>query len=370
MALPVAKGNVLHSADRGRFAELSGVLGEERCRPAVLYELRRLARGPMRRLRNDHPSGRAFLRCLRRAPQEDVGTFDPRLRRGAQGLSVLFADLAGFTAHSDGADPEDMKARLDPYFTRAREVIDSLGGMVEKFIGDAVVGLFGAPTSREDDATRAVQAAWEIARAIDELNARGCALELSIRIAVDTGEAVVDLDADVERGEAYATGDVLNTASRLQQEAPIGRRRRRRAHVPRIREVVRLGALEPVTVKGKPAPIPIWLVLGPRPEHDRAPLAPLIGRRESWSSSGRSGTRSAPIGGCTSSRSSVRRGSARAAWCGSCSRVSIARAFLKGRCRPYGETTGFGAFGQQVFQIAEVFENDPTTVARAKLRIA
>ena len=88
-------------------------------------------------------------------------------------LSVLFADLAGFTAQSDGADPEDMKARLDPYFARAREVIVSLGGVVEKFIGDAVVGLFGAPTSREDDATRAVQAAWEIARAIDALNARG-----------------------------------------------------------------------------------------------------------------------------------------------------------------------------------------------------
>ena len=85
-------------------------------------------------------------------------------------VSALFADLAGFTARSDGADPEDVKARLVPYFARAREVIESLGGVVEKFIGDAVVGLFGAPTSREDDATRAVQAAWQIARAIDALN--------------------------------------------------------------------------------------------------------------------------------------------------------------------------------------------------------
>ena len=98
-------------------------------------------------------------------------------------VSVLFTDLAGFTARSDGADPEDVKARLDPYFARAREEIESLGGVVEKFIGDAVVGLFGAPTSREDDATRAVTAAWRIARAIDALNEEDPALELAVRIA-------------------------------------------------------------------------------------------------------------------------------------------------------------------------------------------
>ena len=137
-------------------------------------------------------------------------------------VSVLFADLAGFTAGSDGADPEDVKARLRPYFARAREEIESLGGMVEKFIGDAVVGLFGAPTSREDDAIRAVQAAWRIARGIDALNEEDPTLELSIRIAVDTGEAVVDLNADSDRGETIATGDVMNTASRLQHEAPVG----------------------------------------------------------------------------------------------------------------------------------------------------
>src|SRR4030095_8768439 len=137
-------------------------------------------------------------------------------------VSVLFADLAGFTAGSDGADPEDVKARLRPYFARAREEIELLGGTVEKFIGDAVVGLFGAPTSREDDAIRAVQAAWQTIRAIDELNEEEPTLELSVRIAVDTGEAVVDLNANVERGEGIATGDVMNTASRLQHEAPVG----------------------------------------------------------------------------------------------------------------------------------------------------
>ncbi|HKE54728.1 MAG TPA: adenylate/guanylate cyclase domain-containing protein, partial [Actinomycetota bacterium] len=129
-------------------------------------------------------------------------------------VSVLFADLAGFTATSDGSDPEDVKARIRPYFARAREEIESLGGTVEKFIGDAVVGLFGAPTSREDDAVRAVRAAWRIARAIDELNEEDATLELAVRVAVDTGEVVVDVDSNVERGETIATGDVMNTASR------------------------------------------------------------------------------------------------------------------------------------------------------------
>jgi class 3 adenylate cyclase/tetratricopeptide (TPR) repeat protein len=284
-------------------------------------------------------------------------------------VSALFADLAGFTALSDGADPEDMKARLDPYFARAREVIESLGGVVEKFIGDAVVGLFGAPTSREDDATRAVQAAWEMARAIDALNDEDPTLELSIRIAVDTGEAVVDLNADPERGEAFATGDVLNTASRLQNEAPIGGvvvgERTYRASVGSFD----WEALEPVNVKGKLAPIPIWLVLGVRPEHDRAPLAPLVGRRRELELLGTVWDKVRADGrmhlvtvfgppGIGKSRL-VRELQPRLEREGS---------FLKGRCRPYGETTGYGAFGQQVFQLAGVFENDPTSVARAKLQ--
>jgi len=284
-------------------------------------------------------------------------------------VSALFADLAGFTARSDGADPEDMKARLDPYFSRAREVIVSLGGVVEKFIGDAVVGLFGAPTSREDDATRAVQAAWEMARAIDALNEEDPTLELSIRIAVDTGEAVIDLNADPERGEAFATGDVLNTASRLQSEAPIGGvvvgERTYRASVGSFD----WEALEPVTVKGKVAPIPIWLVLGVRPEHDRAPLAPLVGRRRELELLGtvwdkvRADRRMHLVTvfgppGIGKSRL-VRELQPR---------LERDGAYLKGRCRPYGETTGFGAFGQQVFQLAGVFENDSTGVARAKLR--
>jgi class 3 adenylate cyclase/tetratricopeptide (TPR) repeat protein len=284
-------------------------------------------------------------------------------------VSVVFTDLAGFTARSDGADPEDMKARLTPYFSRAREEIESMGGVVEKFIGDAVVGLFGAPTSREDDPTRAVHAAWKIARAIDDLNQEDPTLELSVRIAVDTGEAVVDLNANIERGEAFATGDVMNTASRLQHEAPVGGVVVGERTYRSAARFFEWEPLDPVSVRGKSAPIPIWRVLGIRPEHDPAPIAPLVGRNRELELLGtvwdkvRADRRTHLVTvfgppGIGKSRL-VRE---------LLPRIEQEGAFLKGRCRPYGETTGYGAFGQQVSQIAGIFETDSTSVALAKLR--
>ena len=150
----------------------------------------------MRYLRDGERAERSLLRRVWLPARGAIEPDAPDVVEERKVVSVLFADLAGFTAASDGADPEDVKARLQPYFARAREEIESLGGIVEKFIGDAVVGLFGAPTSREDDAARAVEAAWGIARAIDGLNEQDPTLELAVRIAVDTGEAVVDLNAN------------------------------------------------------------------------------------------------------------------------------------------------------------------------------
>jgi len=283
-------------------------------------------------------------------------------------VSVLFADLAGFTERSDGTDPEDVKARLRPYFVRAREEIESLGGTLEKFIGDAVVGLFGAPTSREDDPVRAVQAAWQTARAIDELNEEDPALELAVRIAVVTGEVLVDLDS-IDRGHGIATGDVMNTASRLQHEAPVGSVVVGERTYRSTAQSFEYQPLDPVSVRGKLTPIPIWRVLGPRSEQERAPLAPLIGRAREMDLLGtvwdkvRADRRTQLVTvfgppGIGKSRL-VRELQPR---------LEREGLYLKGRCRPYGESTGYGAFGQQVSQLAGIFETDPTNVARAKLR--
>ena len=110
-------------------------------------------------------------------------------------VSVLFCDLVDFTAASQAADPEDVRARIRPYHARLRQEIERYGGTVEKFIGDAVMAVFGAPTAHEDDAERAVRAALRILEAIAELNEHDPGLSLQVRIGINTGEAVVALGA-------------------------------------------------------------------------------------------------------------------------------------------------------------------------------
>src|SRR5438094_9996270 len=131
-------------------------------------------------------------------------------------VTVLFADLVGFTSRAESLDPEDIGAILQPYHERLRSDLERHGGTVEKFIGDAVVALFGAPTAHEDDPERAVRAALAIREAIAELNETDPTLELEVRIAVNTGEALVALGSRPELGEGMASGDVVNTAARLQ----------------------------------------------------------------------------------------------------------------------------------------------------------
>ncbi len=130
-------------------------------------------------------------------------------------VTVLFADLVGFTSRAEQLDPEDVQAVLRPYHERLRYELERWGGTVEKFIGDAVMALFGAPVTREDDPERAVRAALAIR---DWTAEEG---ELQVRIAVTTGEALVNLAARPEAGEGMAAGDVVNTASRLQSAAPV-----------------------------------------------------------------------------------------------------------------------------------------------------
>ena len=136
-------------------------------------------------------------------------------RRERKVVTVLFADLVGFTSRSEQLDPEDVDAVLRPYHERLRAELEQWGGTVEKFIGDAVVAVFGAPVAREDDPERALRAALAI---------RDWAIEedgVEVRIAVNTGEALVSLDARPDSGEGMIAGDVVNTASRLQSAAPV-----------------------------------------------------------------------------------------------------------------------------------------------------
>src|SRR5437763_12712925 len=136
-------------------------------------------------------------------------------------LSVLFVDLVGFTARAERLDPEDVRAILTPYHETVRREIESFGGVVEKFAADAVMSVFGAPTAYGDVAERAVRAALAVRDSVRDLNDGDAALDLQIRIAVNTGEALVSLGARPSMGESMVAGDVVNTASRLQQAAPV-----------------------------------------------------------------------------------------------------------------------------------------------------
>jgi class 3 adenylate cyclase/tetratricopeptide (TPR) repeat protein len=198
-------------------------------------------------------------------------------------VSALFVDIVGFTARSHRADPEDVVAALAPYQARLRHEIERFGGVREKFIGDAVVGVFGAPIAHEDDAERAVRAALSIIDAIEELNRKDPSLDLAVRAAVNTGEGLVSLRAAHRAGEGIVTGDVVNTASRLQGVAPVGGVVVGELTYRSTRSSINYEELEPVMVKGKPEPVLVWRALAPRSQItiDRVAEAstPFIGRR-------------------------------------------------------------------------------------------
>src|SRR3974377_1894541 len=130
-------------------------------------------------------------------------------------VTVLFADLVGFTSRAEQMDPEDVRALLSPYYARLRAELERFGGAVKKFIGDAVMALFGAPVAHEDDPERAVLAALAIRDWVAGEE------RIQVRLAVNTGEALVVLGARAAEGEGMAAGDVVTTAARLQSAAPV-----------------------------------------------------------------------------------------------------------------------------------------------------
>jgi class 3 adenylate cyclase/tetratricopeptide (TPR) repeat protein len=191
-------------------------------------------------------------------------------------VTVLFADLVGFTARAEQMDPEDVVGLLQPYHARLREQLEHFGGTVEKFIGDAVMAVFGAPVAHEDDPERAVRAALAIRDWAEEE-----ASELELRIAVNTGEALVSLDARPEQGESMVAGDVVNTAARLQSAAPVNGILVGETTQRATRDAIEYREAEPVEAKGKAQPVPVWEAVEPRGRYGIDTVqtgAPLVGR--------------------------------------------------------------------------------------------
>jgi class 3 adenylate cyclase/tetratricopeptide (TPR) repeat protein len=172
-------------------------------------------------------------------------------------VSVLFCDLVGFTTASESADPEDVRAWLAPYHSTLRTTVERYGGTVEKFAGDAILAVFGAPRTREDDAERAVRAGLAVLDAVAELS-------LEVRIGIDTGEALVSLDARPELGEPFVTGMVVNRAARLEATAPVGSVVVGPGTHAATSLVFGYETLEPVAAKGISEPVNRWRAGPPR----------------------------------------------------------------------------------------------------------
>jgi len=285
-------------------------------------------------------------------------------------VSVLFADLVDFTAAAEHLDPEDVRAVQEPYWRQVRAVIERHGGRVEKFIGDAVVGVFGAPTTHEDDPERAVRAALSIREWAEEQES------IQVRMAVTTGEALVWLEAQPLAGEGMASGDVVNTASRLQSQAPangiVVDERTFRA----TRHVIDYDESERVSVKGKGRPVAAWGVIHARSRfgvdvinHGRTPL---VGRRKelelTLATLARVRAESAPqlltivgVPGIGKSRLVYELMQAVAA------DPSAIVTWRQGRSLPYGDGVTFWAVAEIVKADAGILETDRDDAAREKL---
>ncbi len=167
-------------------------------------------------------------------------------------VTCLFCDLVGFTARAESMDPEDVRRLLQPYHATVRAELERFGGSVEKFIGDAVMAVFGAPVAHEDDPERAVRAALSIR---DLLAEEG---ELEVRIGITTGEALVALGARPEAGEGMASGDVINTAARLQTAAPANGILVDATTFRSTERAVEYGDAWTIEAKGKSEPVAVW----------------------------------------------------------------------------------------------------------------
>jgi class 3 adenylate cyclase/tetratricopeptide (TPR) repeat protein len=288
-------------------------------------------------------------------------------------VSVLFCDLVAFTAASDGADPEEIQARLSPYHARARAEIERFGGTVEKFIGDAVMAAFGAPTAHEDDPERAVRAGLALLRAVDELNVDQH-LDLSVRVGIATGEAVVSTDARPERGEGMLAGDVVNTAARLQTAAPVGSVLVGQTTRDATRAVIEYDPHDPVTVKGKADPLAVWVAVRARGSVGEAladTTTPMVGRIEELGILQRAYTRA------------VRESSVQLVTIvaepglGKSRLVQAFGDWIDGRdelvtwrqggCPSYGDAVTFAALGQIVKAQTGILDTDPSPLAIQKL---
>ncbi|MGC4805718.1 ATP-binding protein [Micromonospora sp. DT233] len=192
-------------------------------------------------------------------------------------VSVLFVDIVDFTTYAEQADPEQARSLQQGYFATVRRLVHQYGGVVEKYIGDAVMALFGAPVATDNDALRCVRAGLELQR---HLARQPTGPPLGFRVGIASGEALVDLSAARDGGQGFVTGDVVNTASRLQSLAPTGGVVVDERTWAATRHDMEYADLPAVTLRGRSTVSRIWLAVRALPQRDlsTAEVTPMVDR--------------------------------------------------------------------------------------------
>jgi class 3 adenylate cyclase len=329
------------------------------------------------------PRRAAATRTLPDAPMDPAGAAPAHAALREQErkfATVLFADLVDSTALGEREDPEVVRALVGQVFERVAEVVGRHGGTVEKFIGDAVLALFGVPIAHEDDPERAVRAALEMQRSLGRLNAELGAEgrpSLALRVGIEAGQVLVNLQPTGESRGRMLTGDAVNTAARIQQQAEPGSVLVGPAVRAGTRHAVDYRELAPREVKGKARPLPVWQALRVRTARgERATLgihARLVGRDDElglvertlrWAYSERRPALVTILGGAGVGKSRLA-----VEVCGRLSAIDPTACVRQGRCLAYGNLS-YSALAEAVKAECGIREDDPPWAVAQKTRRA
>jgi class 3 adenylate cyclase len=287
-------------------------------------------------------------------------------------VTIVFIDVAGSTELGERMDPEMVRRLMGRFLATSRAIIERHGGTVEKFIGDAVMAVFGIPDVHEDDAVRAVRAAYEIRLALAGLNAEGSAGSdappFAVRVGIETGEVIA---GDTQAGEGFATGEAVNIAQRLEASADPGEILIGDRTLPLVRHMVDSEPMGPIDLKGRSRPVRAHRLLDVQVGSTQRPLremTALIGRSAEMAAlhavtaqatTERSARLVSVIGTAGVGKSRLVREFA--ADLGTS--VTVAR----GRCLPYGEGITYWPLAELVRRVADIDDDDAPAVGRAKL---
>jgi predicted ATPase/class 3 adenylate cyclase len=286
-------------------------------------------------------------------------------------VTIVFSDLKGSTSLGESLDPESLREVMNRYFAAMQTVLERHGGTVEKFIGDAVMAVFGLPTLHEDDALRAVRAAADMQRTLAQLNEeidRVWGVTLTNRTGVNTGEVVA---GDSSSGQRLVTGDAVNVAARLEQAAPAMEVLLGDLTYQLVRDATEVEAVDPLALKGKSERVPAYRLVS-----------------VSDSAAGRARRQDAPMVGRQAELVTLVSAYAAVVATRSCRLVSVVAdagagksrlneefmrsveedaQILRGRCLSYGEGVTFWPLVEAVRQAAAIHDDDPPEAARAKI---